>query len=336
MHCAQADVRVLLVGVGVYPYLAGKNLDGPANDLRLMRSAVRQLAVPADNVTELSEAAGPEMLPTRANILAALDSLARQSGPGDWAMVYFSGHGAQVPQTLAKRRAHPEADGLDEVFLPRDTQRWVPSRGVVEGAIVDDELGAVFDKIRARGAQVWAIFDTCHAGDMTRGDNPQDAGHTVWRFVRSEDLGLPAGGASTRVRRGGLVSSSMPAAGNFPKPLPALVRAADAQTVSYFASQSDEPAAEELFVDPADGQTRRRFGVFTYHLHAAMAQWTGSFEALASAVQLAYRDRPFPTPQFLGNLAQCFPAVSSAGLAVPKVCLPSVRPYSSPAAITSP
>ena len=313
MHCAHADVRALLVGVSVYPYLTGKNLEGPANDLRLMRRMVQQLAVPADNVTELSEAAGPSLLPTRVNILAALDQMARQSGPGDWAFVYFSGHGSQVPQTTSTRRSFPEADSLDEVILPRDTKRWVASKGVVEGAIVDDELGAMFDRIRARGAHVWAIFDTCHAGDMTRGDRWQDTGRTVWRLVQPADLGLPGRGARVP---SGRVPVPRHVTLKPPKPLPARVREGAAMSVSFFASQSDEPAAEEVFVDPTDGQTRQRFGVFTYHLYAAMAQWSGHFESLAVKVQHAYRDRPFPTPLLVGDLAQCFaPALARAEVA---------------------
>lgn len=305
-HFAHAETRALLVGVSVYPRLSGKNLEGPANDLYLMRSVLAKLAVRGDNITELSESAGSAMLPTRNNILASLDRLAQVSRAGDWVLVYFSGHGAQVPQSTSTRRAYREDDGMDEVFLPRDTSSWMPLLGVVEGAILDDEFGARFDRIRARGAHIWAIFDTCHAGDITRAGSSLETGAAVWRYVGPQDLGLAHVSGRPRGRSN---PSRMPAGLNPREPSPTPARIAALRTVAFFASQPDEPAAEEMLVDPLDGQKKRRFGVFTYHLYKAMANWSGSFEALAKTVELAYRDRPFPTPQFSGDLTQRFPAV---------------------------
>lgn len=311
LHFAHGETRALLVGVSVYPHLRGKNLEGPANDLPLMRSALSKLAVRSENIVELSEAAGPTMLPTRANILAGLERVTLASGAGDWVLIYFSGHGAQVPQSPHTQRAHLETDGLDEVFLPRDTTRWVAARGVVDGAIVDDELGAWFDRIRARGAHIWAIFDTCHAGDMTRAGSPPAAAQAVWRLVSPEDLGLkPAvnGRLPARQRAPGRPAGLKPTA------LSATPVRADAmRTVAFFASHPDEPAAEEVFVNPLDGR-QQRFGVFTYHLYNALVNWTGNFETLAAAVARSYRDRPFPTPQFSGDLVQRFPAQQRQGL----------------------
>jgi hypothetical protein len=305
VHCAGAETRALLVGVSVYPHLTGKQLDGPVNDLRLMRSVVALLGVHSDNVTELSEAAGPSRQPTRAHIVAHLERLAQLSAPGDWVLLYFSGHGAQVPQTPATRRAHPEPDGMDEVFLPRDTARWVPGRGVVEGAIVDDEFARLFGHIHARGAQVWAIFDTCHAGDVTRAGGPADDGRPVWRRVAAQDLGIAPRALHPRQARGRAGMTENGEASR--RPLTSL-RVPAPQTVAFFASQADEPAAEELFIDPLEGKTRLRFGVFTYHLHEALMRGdSGNFASLAKAVELAYRARPFPTPQFTGDLGLRWP-----------------------------
>lgn len=312
MQGAQAEVRALLVGVSVYPHLPGQQLDGVVNDLRLMRNVVGRLGVRPDKVTELSEAAGPAMWPTRSRILQALDQLAQASGPGDWAVVYFAGHGAQVPQTPVTRRGHAEADGLDEVFLPRDTTRWVPARGVVDGAIVDDEFGRLLDAIRARGAYVWAVFDTCHAGDITRAGGPAEDGAPVWRRVTAGELGVDLSSAQAALERRQWRDRRQQAGAPHPDAAPARagrktaapLRAAAPQTVAFFASQADEPAAEEWFVDPLDGQTRRRFGVFTYLLHRAIVHGPDSFAGLARAVEEGYQDRPFPTPQFSGDLAR--------------------------------
>jgi hypothetical protein len=242
-------------------------------------------------IVELSEAAGPAAWPTRSNILAALDALAAASAKGDWVIVYFSGHGTQVPQTRATRALRPEVDGLDEVFLPRDASRWDARARRVDGGIVDDEFGAAFDRIRARGARVWAIFDTCHAGDMTRAaTRVQDERAPVLRYVPPEDFGVPAAAASamsmsTRVGR----SKAAPTG-------------SASSLVAYFASATDEPAAEELLPDPEVPGTTRRFGVFTYELHRALASWRGDFAVLSKRLLEAYESRPFPTPQFEGDL----------------------------------
>jgi hypothetical protein len=94
--------------------------------------------------------------------------------------------------------------------------------------------------------------------------------------------------------------TSRPAASPLRMPTPTMV--------AFFASHPDEPAAEEVFTDPLDGQTRRRFGVFTYYLHQAVKSGEHvSFAGLAQIVGQAYRSRPFPTPQFSGALGQRFP-----------------------------
>jgi hypothetical protein len=292
---AQSEPRALLVGVSVYPHLPGKSLQGPANDLRLMRQAFQRLGVPDARIVELSEAAGPALLPTRAHILQALQTLAQDSRPGDLAIVYLSGHGTQAPQSPATRRAHPEADGLDEVFLPRDTLRWRPDLGVIEGGIVDDEFGAAFDKIRAQGAQVWAIFDTCHAGDMTRSPGPADTEAPIWRHVAAQELGVRWSAPAWRPQSRRLLGR--PAADTARRGRPA-----DGGLVAFFAALPDEAAAEEIFADPDQPQARRRFGVFTYYLHQALRRWSGNFAELAQDVERAYVYRPFPQPNFEGDL----------------------------------
>lgn len=304
---AAAVDRALLIGVSVYPHLPGRQLVGPANDVRLMQNTVTRLGVAPARVKTLSEAAGSAAWPTRANILTALARLAEQSRPGDWAIVYFSGHGSQVPQTAETRARYAEPDGFDEVFLPRDTARWDARRQVVTGAITDDEIGIALRRVADRGARVWAIFDTCHAGDMTRGAATMMVDldeRPVWRHVPPTALGVPAAllmSGEPGLTRGGKAAARGPGA------------AARRETpwVAFFAAQSDEGAAEEVFPDPDAPALRTRFGVFTYHLHRAIEHWSGSFSTLTQAVDHAYRDRPFPTPQYEGPL-ETLPAFSAA------------------------
>lgn len=294
--------RALLVGVSDYPLLPGKRLAGPANDLRLMNATLGRLGWQAPQITVLSDAGGPALWPTRAHILAALARLAEQAQPGDWMVVYFSGHGSQVPQpanTPAKLR---EPDGLDEVFLPRDTSAWDPSQRIVVGAITDDEMNAAIARITAKGAQVWAIFDTCHAGDMLRGAPVPTADEPpVWRYVSPLELQVPAEELSRSLAKPPRHKGQ--ATANAVRPEQRLTAdSARPRWVGFFASQADEGAAEESLPDPDQPERKQRFGVFTHLIHQAATQWRGSFAELATRLKQGYQQRPFPTPEFQGQL----------------------------------
>lgn len=59
----------------------------------------------------------------------------------------------------------------------------------VENAITDNEVNHAITAMRKKGAFVWAVFDSCHSGTMTRG-NPQP--RMRYRKVSSKKLGIPA------------------------------------------------------------------------------------------------------------------------------------------------
>jgi len=278
---AQAADLALLVGVSGYPSLPAElRLQGPANDVRLLRQALLKKGVLPERINVLAdgveEANG---LPTLASIRAALQKLAGQAGSGDWVMLYFSGHGSQQPRLQSDGN---EPDRLDEIFLPYDVGRWHGKIGRVEGALIDDEIGVAIRAIRRRGAQVWVVFDTCHAGDMIKAYPPgRDA---QVRGLPSQALGIP--------------DKSLPLghAG--------LSRRTPDGVVAFYASQADEPALEERFAMGL--QPARRQGVFTWHLAHELARSSQNFQSLAQRIQLRYRQekRPFPTPQFVGALGE--------------------------------
>jgi hypothetical protein len=290
-----ANEWALLVGVTHYPALSGVDLQGPANDVRLMRQTLSRLGLPADNVVTLAEAEGPDRWPTREHILAQLNRLSRVVAPGDWALVYLSGHGAQLPQTALTRARYPEPDGMDEAFLTRDTQLWDPKRQQVQGALLDDDIGLALSAIEKRGASVWAIFDTCHAGDMWRNAGPADQA-PIWRYVSPPQLQVPAAALRQAAAASARASRHQPATAKTTSPV-------GGQTVGFFAAQKDEGAAEEWLPDPDQPGRKARFGVFTHSLHRLTRDWRGSFSALARALASDYEQaRPFPTPRFTGPL----------------------------------
>ena len=167
---AQGTVRAVLVGVSDYLHLDA-DLRGPRNDVGLMRAALLARGVERDAITMLSE---DGETPTRAAILAALDDLAAQSGPGDTALFYFSGHGTQAPD-----RDGDEMGGLDEIFLPADARGWSGSAGAVENAITDDDFRAKAQAILATGARLVAVLDACHSATGFRALGGQGVARTL-------------------------------------------------------------------------------------------------------------------------------------------------------------
>lgn len=287
---AMAETRALLVGVSDYendvPGLT--DLRGPANDVRLMRDVLGRRGV--SDIRVLAD--GVEGRPTRDAILTALAGLATDAEEGDFVYLHFSGHGT--------RQADPEGDetdGQDEVFLAADTGRAAPGAGRIPGAIVDDELGRAVAAIRAKGADVWLVLDSCHAGSGLRAGSPG----TAARFVDPAALGVPA--VASVPRDGALDAGAVP-------DLPG-------GYLAFYAARSSEVARE---VDLGDDTY---YGLFTAKLAARLdAQQPISFRQLFQAVLSDLNSAALPgvsrrqTPSWEGSLidAAVFGGAATEGL----------------------
>ena len=147
---AQGVKRALLVGINNYK--AVPHLMGSLNDVAAMRQVlITRWGFSPDNIVTLTEETA-----TRAGILHALRQLVNESGPNDTVVFHYSGHGSQVQDLNGD-----EQDGLDETLVPYDGR----TPGVPD--IVDDELDAIFAKLRTSSALI--VLDACHSGTGTRG-----------------------------------------------------------------------------------------------------------------------------------------------------------------------
>lgn len=291
--------HALLIGVGEYPALAERYQlqDGPRNDVKLMRTVLQSKGFSPERITVLADGVdGAAGLPTRAAILDGLTALSERVKPGDFAVVYYSGHGSQQPVT--EKTAANEPDGLDETLLPRDVGKWNDSAGVVDNAIVDDEIDTRLTALRQRGAFVLALFDSCHSATVTRKAPPED-----WRDrgIEPEDLGIPAaalnkvtargsGGASVK-ESGGAFSTSGPAnAGGY---------------VAFFGAQSNETTPQMNLPLDTSKPGREVHGLLTYTLASALAQLPDgvSYRQVGEQVARQYVADHFnsPTPAFEGD-----------------------------------
>jgi uncharacterized caspase-like protein len=120
--------RAVLIGIDEYADPEIPDLHGCVNDVKAMASLLADCySFDAANLTELVSAPGN----TRDGIFAGLTSLIEATEQGDVAVVYYSGHGSQVPDGNGD-----ESDNLDETIVPSDSGRGnLPVRD-----IVDDEL----------------------------------------------------------------------------------------------------------------------------------------------------------------------------------------------------
>ena len=300
---AHAADHALLVGVSDYPSLPKRLwLKGPVNDVALMSQTLQSLGFAPERMRSLvsrggaqasaatrsgttanaNGAAGSSAEPTRQNILQAMQQLLAAVQRGDHVVLYLAGHGSQQPQPTDHGSRPTEADGLDEVFLPADVQRWQggSSEQAIPNALLDDEIGEWLDAVVDRGATVWAFFDTCHAGGMARGRGART------RAVPPAEFGLPAIRATAA------------------KPVRAAGRT-DGRVLA-FAGRAHEAAGEEWLPQGAALGSNRMHGVFTFHLAQALTTAPQSTAAtLAQAVRAAYarERRVAPTPEFKGDAA---------------------------------
>src|SRR5438270_3289448 len=175
---AEARTRALLVGVANYNEASGiHSLLGPRNDVTMIWRMLACLGVDPKDITVLTDSLpeAPEFpkingAPVYANIINGFDALARDSTAGDDVVFYYSGHGTRQPTGPDEEKDEPEPDGYDEVLLPADSGPYDPTGGGIKHSLVDYRLGKKLDAIRAKGAFVWAIVDSCNSGTVTRGE----------------------------------------------------------------------------------------------------------------------------------------------------------------------
>ncbi|MEM6304925.1 MAG: caspase family protein [Pseudomonadota bacterium] len=290
---AHAKSFALLVGVSDYDDSIGlADLRGPANDVRLLRDV---LSGRGDfDIRMLADGVEGAARPTRAAILDGFDQLAKDVSDGDFVYIHLSGHG-----TRQSDRNGDETDGLDEVFLPADTQRAEPGSGVIPNAIVDEELGQRIAALRAKGADVWFVLDSCHSGSGLRAGSLR----TATRVVDPKALGLTLD----------------------PRPQPANTTAVDVtggedlpgQYLAFYAAQSSEVAREVLIDETAENGW---YGLFTSRLAARMqSDGALSYRQLFQAVMADLADTSTPggaqlqTPLWEGNLMDA-PVFGGGGL----------------------
>jgi hypothetical protein len=289
---AIAETRyALLVGVNQYRNLPAKNsLVGPANDAASLLdylTGTAELGFQRENIVLLAN--GPiaaDGEPDGHTILEAMARLAGDVKPGDFVYLHFGGHGSRQ----AARNPATEPDGLDEIFLPADT--GPQQDGLYPNALVDDDIGAAVDKIRAAGAFVFAVFDSCHSSSATRAPLQQSSEITErWLPDATYETTQPPGVQDLRQASIDPAEHSLALPGNA------------GGLVTFFAAQTVETTPEMPLPRGVPGAPKH--GLFTYTLLDVLAKRPGiTYRQLAEGIMHGYSVGNFtrPTPLFEGDL----------------------------------
>ena len=171
--------RALLIGINNYSDPAAR-LEGCVNDVFLISSVLQEIGFdPEDIRVILDERA------TGAAIRERIDWLLDGTADGHERILFYSGHGAQLPDYNAAE----EIDHVDECLVPYDFH-WTQ-----ESAITDDDFLRYYSAL-PYSAKFFAIFDCCHSGGLTRDGArkvraitpPDDIRHRMLSWNKAEQM----------------------------------------------------------------------------------------------------------------------------------------------------
>ncbi len=169
----RAEDKALLIGIGDYE--AASYLPGIHKDVSMMETVVQKLGY--QNVEVLLN-----HQVTYQRLIKALKSLPRGITANDRVLIYFSGHGTQVPDDNAD-----ESDKLDEVLVAHDAQFTQTRENPLKNVLRDDEFGELLAAIPSRN--IYVFIDACNSGTSTKS---LDFGATqnvakVWKYPGLSD-----------------------------------------------------------------------------------------------------------------------------------------------------
>lgn len=165
------DRRALLIGINNYPDPANV-LEGCVNDVFLMSSVLQESGFEPEEIRVVLDDRA-----TTQGIMDRLHWLLDDVKDDDERVLFYSGHGAQIPGYGARG----EPDHVDECLVPYDFD-WSPAH-----AILDDQFCELYSQLPYKCYFV-AMFDCCHSGGITRAGGPRVRGLTPPDDIRHRAL----------------------------------------------------------------------------------------------------------------------------------------------------
>ncbi|MFC5411723.1 caspase family protein [Larkinella bovis] len=145
----------LVVGINAYQQV--RSLSGAAQDAQTFARYLTELSGFEHHPLHLIDHEA-----TKTALINGFRTHLSQAGPGDTALFYFAGHGAQ--ETADQSLWPTETDGKLESIVCFDGDAANPWAYL----LTDKELRFLIAELSQTGAHIVTIFDCCHSGDNTR------------------------------------------------------------------------------------------------------------------------------------------------------------------------
>ena len=263
-HAAPAfsETRALLVGVWDFESPLIRNLKGPENDLNAMETLARN-----EGATDVTVLRNDQV--TRTTFETALHALGLRAKPGDWILLYYSGHGA-----LAEAAVKGTRDGDLDEFIP--LAKFDPDHQDTERFILDKDFYDWLDRYIPTTTQILMIADTCHSGTLNRSVDPRAFQFTprmAFRGDPSEIQLIPR----PAPRFPSVLSAAAPEYAEVRAG--ASVDRADLTNLIYIAASKDDQLAQEAPL-PVSGAPSR--GLLTYSLEQGLTTAGADGKSLAA------------------------------------------------------
>jgi hypothetical protein len=160
---AAIERHALLIGISNYQYV--RSLEGPRYDARALRTAlIEEWGFDPVHIEMLLDGDA-----TRNRIETALTGLMTRTQPGDYVVLFYSGHGTS---RLDVRSPWPLPDGTG-ALIPADFR----AEGTVEAQtarliVGRRDLRPVLEELDRNGRRVFVIIDSCYSGNAVRSQAP--------------------------------------------------------------------------------------------------------------------------------------------------------------------
>jgi hypothetical protein len=152
--------HALLIGIQQYSAPGLNPLDGPVNDIALMRELLEtRFRVPKENIVTLIDAQA-----THTGIQKAFATLAERVDPGDFVYIHYSGHGSQ-----ARDQNGDEPSGWDQTWVGYGA-RANKLKGLDDYDVLDDEINEWLIPLYQKTDRVVFVSDSCHSASVSRGE----------------------------------------------------------------------------------------------------------------------------------------------------------------------
>lgn len=172
-----SDFYALLIGIDYYePNSHYKSLQGAVGDIDSVGDYLeKSLKIPSDKITRLTSplpdtnsladvrSARQEESPTYVNIIDAFKDITKHAKIGDLVYIHYSGHGFKAKTIYPELEKFGKGQ-LDEGIVPMDF-------GSNGRYLRDVEIATLLKMMTDKGLIVTLVFDSCHSGGATRGED---------------------------------------------------------------------------------------------------------------------------------------------------------------------